>query len=135
MLALQLQLLCLSSARMACGSHADRIWHHVLLYCCSSCCCSVVDYEEVRAAAAAAADEKIKQVRSYVAKFGQAQRAAEATLEMCAAHLRVWMMQRADKQALRGQVPKKMRRSVRRAFTKRLQAWRGSVTMYLRALV
>ena len=72
MLALQLQLLRLSSARMACGSHADRIWHHVLLYCCSSCCCSVVDYEEVRAAAAAAADEKIEQVRNYVAKFGQA---------------------------------------------------------------
>ena len=69
---------------MACGPHADRIWRRVFLYCCSSCCCSVVDYEEVRAAAAAAADEKIKQVRNYVAKFGQAQRAAEATLEMCA---------------------------------------------------
>ena len=81
MLVLQLQLLRLS--RMACGSHADRIWHPVFLCCCSSCCCSVVDYEEVRAAAAAATEEKIKQVRSYAAKFGQAQRAAEATLEMC----------------------------------------------------
>ena len=84
MLVLQLQLLRLSSARMACSSHADRIWHPVFLGCCSSCCRSVVDYEEVRAAAAAATEEKIKQVRSYAAKFGQAQRAAEATLEMCA---------------------------------------------------
>lgn len=107
MLVLQLQLLRLSSARMACGSHADRIWHRVFLYCCSSCCCSVVDYEEVRAAAAAAADEKIKQVRNYVAKFGQAQRAAEATLEMCAVRVCGLMMQRADKKRCVGRYRRK----------------------------
>ena len=32
----------------------------------------------------------------------------EATLEMCTAHLRVWMMQRADKTVLPGQVLEKM---------------------------
>ena len=44
---------------------------------CDGDVCAVVDYEEVRVAAVAAADEKVKQVRTDVAKFGQAQRAAE----------------------------------------------------------
>ena len=49
---------------------------------------AVSDYDGVRAAAAASAKQQIQQVRGYVAKFGQAQRAAESTLDMCLSWIR-----------------------------------------------
>ena len=44
---------------------------------------AVVDYDVVRADAARAAEEKVGVVRGLVSKLGKAQRAAEATLDMC----------------------------------------------------
>ena len=43
---------------------------------------AVADYDGVRAAAAVSAKQHIQEVRGYVAKFSQAQRAAESTLDM-----------------------------------------------------
>ena len=47
------------------------------------CVMAVVDYDVVRADAARAAEEKVGVVRGLVSKLGKAQRAAEATLDMC----------------------------------------------------
>ena len=49
---------------------------------------AVADYDGVRAAAAASAKQQIQEVRGYVSKFGQAQRAAESTLDMCVSCIR-----------------------------------------------
>ena len=45
-------------------------------------CVAVVDYDGRRAAAASSARQTIQAVRGYVAKFGEAQKAAESTLDM-----------------------------------------------------
>ena len=44
-------------------------------------CVAVVDYDGLRAAAAASVRQTIQAVHGYVAKFGEAQRAAESTLD------------------------------------------------------
>ena len=44
-------------------------------------CVAVVDYDGLRAAAASSARKTIQAVRGYVAKFGEAQKAAESTLD------------------------------------------------------
>ena len=77
----------LFSARMASDTCADALLlKAVCSFACrvGACCVmAVVDYDVVRADAARAAEEKVGVVRGLVSKLGKAQRAAEATLDMC----------------------------------------------------
>ena len=55
----------------------SRLWLHACL------CVTVVDYDAMRDAASEAATKQATVVRMLVSKLGRAQRAAEATLDLC----------------------------------------------------